>query len=204
MALDHRPDQETEGRRFVEILHYAQTMCGSAAGERASLRELAAALQVSDSIVNRYRQGSVHFGNLKAETVRRLAEVCRLQPGTLYVWIRQGRAAAETYERKVTSGMAAPDPSPLELAERLLAHLRTICAKDPGPPQLDYDALAAAIELAESSGGPYFHRLVAVLQVEPVLERVRQREPLSDDDWTALRQLLAADDPQFQQRFYAA
>lgn len=204
MTAQHQLGVESDQTRFTEIISFAQTMCGAEAGERASLTELAAELRVSPSIVNRYRSGAVHFGNLKAETVRRLAEVCRVQPGTLYVWMRDGRAAAEVYERQVSTGMRTEEPSALALAEMLVEQLRQQQPLHQAEPELRYDMLQAVIEEAAADGGSFWQRLVTLLKAEPVLERVQQHEELSDDDWTTLRQLLATDDPAFIQRFYAA
>lgn len=194
----------TSGDRLPEIVDYALRLCGSEAGVRTSQRELARRIGLSPGIVGRYAAGEVAFTGLKASTVQQLAEVMHLHVGTLYVWHRQGREAAMDYEHRLSSGSSIAALRPLALAELLVDKLRqqAVLDEQPPEPQVDWPALQATIDGQRQQSVALFERLVELLDAEPVLSRVAQRQPLGDEDWVLLRRLLDADATDFPERFW--
>lgn len=197
--------QPTPGDRLPEIVDYALRVCGSEAGVRTSQRELARHLLVAPGMVGRYASGQVSFDHLKASTVYLLAQAARLHVGTLFVWNREGQEAAMDYEHRLSNGTdSSAGLRPLELAELLVSKLRQqalLQEQAAATPQMDWAGLDALIAQQQQPSPELFERLVAALGAQDALDAVAQRQELSDQHWTLLRQLLAVEDTAFRQRF---
>ncbi len=195
-------NQELRDARFAEIVRYAQTALGGKASNRASQRELAEALGIAPTMVTRYLSSNCDWRNLKATTIEALAKAARLEVGTLFVWIADGREAAMVYERRMSSKPRAFQPVDLarELASMLEAWEVDPEKQDPAPEGPDYDAIQQQLQQLQ---GPAFDRLVEVFDAAAAIGAVEQRLPLADEHWCVLSRLLNADPAAFRQQFAA-
>jgi transcriptional regulator with XRE-family HTH domain len=195
-------NQELRDARFAEIVRYAQTALGGNGSNRASQRELAEALGIAPTMVTRYLSSNCDWRNLKATTIEALAKAARLEVGTLFVWIADGRDAAMVYERRMSSKPRAFHPVDLarELASMLEASEADSEKQYPAPVGPDYEAIQQQLQQLQ---GPAFDRLVEVFDAAAALQAVEQQLPLEDEHWLALARLLNADPAVFRQQFAA-
>lgn len=186
-------------------MDYALRVCGSEAGVRTSQRELSRRLLVAPGMIGRYLAGQASFDALRASTIYLLAQAARLHVGTLFVWNREGQEAAMDYEYRLSNGTdSSAGLRPLELAELLVSKLRQqalLQEQAAATPQMDWAGLDALIAQQQQPSPELFERLVAALGAQEALDAVAQRQELSDQHWTLLRQLLAVEDTAFRQRF---
>jgi hypothetical protein len=194
---------EQRSVRLAEIVRYAQTVMGGGRG-RASQRDLAAALEIAPTMTSRYLAGNADFHNLRAVTIERLAAAAQLEPGALFVWMREGRQAAMAYQQLMQQSPVAFEP--IDLARQLVAMLEDDGRSAVDPQQLlepaaDYGALSRDIADQRAVAPALFDRLAQMLNAIPVIERVSAEAPLSDQDWLTLQELLDAPAAQLQQRY---
>ncbi|MCE2838628.1 MAG: helix-turn-helix transcriptional regulator [Cyanobium sp. 49614_E6] len=193
---------ELQAARLAEIVRYAQRVLGGS-GAKASQRDLAAALGIAPTMVGRYLTNT-DFRNLRAVTIERLAAVTQLEPGALFVWIRDGREAAIAYQQ-----LMQQEPvvfAPVDLARRLVSLLEESDAESAvhsvqREPEPDYRALQHDINDQRAVAPAMFDRLAAMLGAEQVLERIENAAPLEEGDWLKLQQLLDLPALQLQQRY---
>lgn len=201
--MDSREEvSEDRSIRFAEIVRYAQKVMGGGRG-RASQRDLAAALEIAPTMTSRYLAGNADFHNLRAVTIERLAAVAQLEPGALFVWMRQGRQAAMAYQQLMQQSPVAFEP--VDLARQLVAMLEEDVSAVV-PPQLveptaDYEGLARDIADLRAVAPALFDRLAQMLQGAPVLERIEAAEPLSEADWLTLQELMDAPAAELRLRY---
>ncbi len=195
-------NQELRDARFAEIVRYAQTVLGGNGSNRASQRALAEALPVAPTMVTRYLSSNCDWHGLRAATIEALAKAARLEVGTLFVWIAEGRDAAMVYERRMSTKPRAFHPVDLarELASMLEAWEADLEKQNPAPEGPDYDAIQQQLQQLQ---GPAFDRLVQVFDAAGALDAVEQQLPLEDEHWLALARLLNADPAAFRQQFAA-
>jgi len=193
LLADGRAQQDS---RFAEIVRYAQTVLGGQASGRASQRELAEALGVAPTMVTRYVSSNCDWRGLKASTLEALAKAARLEVGTLFVWIHEGRDAAMAYERRMSAEPKAFRP--VDLARELTAMLESQerVKEEPAPDGPDYEAILNQLQPLQ---GPAFDRLVELFDATAAVAAAQQQQPLSDDDWLKLARLIDADPVKFRQ-----
>jgi transcriptional regulator with XRE-family HTH domain len=194
--------RELEDTRFAEIVRYAQTVLGGQASGRASQRDLANALGIAPTMVTRYKSRNCDWRGLRASTIEALAKAARLEVGTVFVWLHEGREAAMAYERRMSAEPRAFRP--VDLARELTAMLEQ--QDDEAGPDvtepagLDYAAIAALLRPLQ---GPAFERLVEVLEATTAVNAIAECMPLEDEDWLKLARLLSEDPAAFRQRYSA-
>jgi transcriptional regulator with XRE-family HTH domain len=191
---------EMQTARFAEIVRYAQRVLGGS-GTKASQRDLAAALGIAPTMTGRYLTGNVDFRNLRAITIEKLAAATQLEPGALFVWIRDGREAAMAYQQMMQQEPVAFEA--VDLARKLVTLLEDSDPPRPGQlvPEPDYRALQHDIQDQREVAPAMFDRLVAMVGAASVLEGVAVAAPLEEGDWLKLQQLLDLPAAQLQQRY---
>ena len=194
---DKRAEQDA---RFAEIVGYAQVVLGGQASGRASQRELAEYLNVAPTMVTRYKAGNCDWLGLKASTLESLARAARLEVGTLFVWINEGREAAMAYEQRMSAEPKAFRP--VDLARELTAMLerqdRNAIKEEPAPSGPDYEGITSQLQ---QLAGPAFDRLVLLFDATNAVAAAIEQQPLSDDDWLKLARLVDDDPAAFRQRY---
>ncbi len=201
-------ESRRRAERFAEVIDYALQVFGSSSGvSLGAQRRLGEAMGVSSTMLTRYRgKDGVDFDNLKCATVRQLARAVGLSPGTIFIWIDEGRDAAMQHQRLLSAGRPIAF-SPFELLKELEASLRCTMTEQsaisPKPPQLAAAELAAAIEEHRSSSPALFDRLSRVLALDPLLADLPQRTAISDQEWQQLAELLDSTEEELQQQFMA-
>jgi len=183
-------DDQTTYRRFAEICQYAQRALGGDGSRLVTQRELAESLGCAPTMVTRYLHSGADFFSLKSRTIVALARACRLEPGTLFVWIEHGREKAMEYQRCLG---ASPMASSLDLAEELLSRMREEAKAKVATNGPDYDGLIAFINQERQQGGLFFTRLTESLNAEHALAAALESQLLTDEDWEVLARLLDAD-----------
>lgn len=198
MLADERTQQDN---RFAEIVSYAQVVLGGQASGRASQRELAEVLGVAATMVTRYKAGNCDWRGLKASTLEALAKAARLEVGTLFVWINEGRDAAMAYQRRMSAEPRAFRP--VDLARELTAMLESQeqIKQEPAPEGPDYAGIQNQLQPLQ---GPAFDRLVALFDATAAVAAAMEQQPLSDDDWLKLARLVDADPARFRQLYQSA
>lgn len=193
-------EQEVREQRLAEIVRYAQQRLGSGASQRASQRALSERLSCAPTMIGRYLTGNVVFGNMRAETVRALAEAAELDVGTLFVWIERGRDAAMAHEQHLRGEPVAFQP--VDLARRLVTLLEAspAAAVEQDPPQVDVQGLMTLLEETRRESSRLFDRMVRALNAEAMLQRLAIGEP-EEDDWRLLGALLEQSPQKLRQRF---
>jgi transcriptional regulator with XRE-family HTH domain len=194
-------DADERTLRFAEIVRYAQKVLGGASG-RASQRDLAAALGLAPTMVGRYLSANADFHHLRAITIERLAAAAQLEPGALFVWIREGRSAAMAYQQLMQQQPVAFEP--IDLARQLVAMLDSGDPAVPAgavEPMKDYGALQQDIADQRAVAPAMFDRLVAMADAAATLEKVNGSAALLHSDWLKLQQLLDAPAPELMQRY---
>lgn len=200
--MDREDAAALAATRFGEIINYALRHLGGADGP-ASQRELAARIGVAGTMVGRYRGAAADFEGLRAVTVERLAAACDLEVGTLFTWIREGRAAAMAYQQRISSDPVAFEP--IDLARQLVQLLEprpnTTAALPAPDPQPDWDALRRDLRDARAVAPSLFDRLVLISDAAPALEKVEAAAELDEQDWIRLQPLLDAEAAALQERY---
>jgi transcriptional regulator with XRE-family HTH domain len=194
-------DADERTLRFAEIVRYAQKVLGGASG-RASQRDLAAALGLAPTMVGRYLSANADFHHLRAITIERLAAAAQLEPGALFVWIREGRSAAMAYQQLMQQQPVAFEP--IDLARQLVAMLDSGDPAVPAgavEPMEDYGALQQDIADQRAVAPAMFDRLVAMADAAATVEKVNGSAALLHSDWLKLQQLLDAPALELMQRY---
>jgi transcriptional regulator with XRE-family HTH domain len=189
---------------FADLLRYARLVLGKS-GKLATKRELADAMSVAATMVGRYETGEFDFYGLRIVTIQKLAEVTGLDISTVVLWAEQGRDIALAHQESLSREPTAF--SALDYLRKAVTLLEQQEMEEPAaalePP--NYELLL--LDLKERRGpegqpmASMFDSLVELLNARPVLERIEQRKPLLDADWSALRQLLPGEPAQLQQRY---
>lgn len=195
------PTQEAIERslHFREVIDYALKRLGD--GHRLAVnRDLSNLLDVSTSMVTRYRSGMDPY-TVAGGVLLRLARAAGLGVDALFIWLEQGSKAAFAFERERSHLPRAF--SELDLARELVAMLERnpalgLLSDRPGP---DYGRLER--ELAQQrQANPAFERLAQALpQGAEALEAVRQREELKPAQWEALAIMLNDGESEFAARY---
>lgn len=186
-------------RHFKEVVQYAMERV-STGGQRASQRQLAERLMCAPGMIRRYLDQETSVEGLKYITLHMLAKACRLDAGSLFVWIEQGRDAAMEHEASLAGTM--PPFSALDLAHRLVDLLsedddgRGGQGKD-DPPGPDLESLRQRVAVMEVESGALFPRMVRLTQAEEALQCLADPSvapgDLRAEDWSALGRLLEAE-----------
>jgi hypothetical protein len=193
--------------RFAELINYALRRLGAERGAvLGAQNELAASLNISSTMLHRYKTGGADFDALKARTVAQLAKVIDFDITSVYVWVESGREAALAHQRLLSQRPVAF--SALELARELVRLLeRYGSALDeptaPAPPQLQCQALMEFIRQKREPAPELFDELAAILSLTPVLEAVEAggEQELSDAQWEGLAKLLGRPASTLQEQF---
>lgn len=185
---------------FQELLHYCRERLG---GSRlASQRELADALEVAPTMAGRYIAGGTDFYHLRATTVANLAAAAGLDVGSVYLWVERGRRAAAAHQERLSRKPLRF--SALDYIKEAAALLESGSPDAvPAPPPPDYSGLQQALAERRGPEGDartsLFDTLVQHVDAEAVLQRIAQRQPLSDEDWLKLQMLLSVPAAELQQ-----
>ena len=202
MNVSTQAASELQGMRLAEIVRYAQKQLGGDASQRASQRALSEKLGIAPTMIGRYLTNNVCFNNIRAETVRALADAAGLNVGTLYTWMEHGRDAAMAYEQRLNAEPVAFEP--IDLAKQLVRILEEAppAAADAAaePPAIDSNGLMALLEEARREGPRLFDRMVRAMAAEAMLQRLAIGE-LEPDDWLVLAQLLEQTPRRLQERY---
>ena len=203
------PLRKTRDRRFADLIDYALSRLGAERGAVLGAQaELCRALGVSSTMIHRYRNSGVDFNSLKAGTVSQLAKVLGLEIGTVYLWVEEGREAALSYQRRITSKPAAF--SPVDLADELSAMLRRYgtvldSPTPPPPPQLQCHLLMDAVRQKREPAPELFDQFTTMLELQQVLQQVEGGglSDLEPEQWEAFSKLLGRSVDSLQAEFLA-
>jgi hypothetical protein len=172
--------------RFKELVEYALER-NSRGGYRISQRQLSQALRCAPGMIRRYLDLETDINGLRYSTLRAMAEVTQLNPGTIFMWIEQGREQAMAYESKAV-GSLAPF-TPLDLARQLVV---TLELERVAPSEPSTEPLLDRIEAIKATVGPVFPRLVALSGAAAALEHLEDGSLPKEEHWEPLSQLLDA------------
>ena len=191
-------NRELEGQRFAEIVIYAQEVLGSKEDRRASQRALSQTLGVAATMIGRYKSGLCDWQNLRAQTIEALAAAAQLEVGTLFIWIKDGKAAAMAYQRQASSAPRAF--APVDLARELVQMLEQAPEPDSKtkglPPEREQPKIYTEAEaLAISQMCRDGFRRIATDQMLNAKEAWEKLKPLcegmSAEEVTRFREVLA-------------
>lgn len=180
--------------RLREIVLFALERLGGRA--RISQRKLAQAMGCAPTMVTRYLTGQDPLG-LKVVTLVHLARVAGLHPGTLHVWLEDGRDLAMAHERRVSDSLDGCQP--IDLAKELVRRLEGAA---PEPPALEDEEftrrLRDAVNREEAElGGFLFTRMCELADATEAVEELRSFAgltlPLPKPYANALARLLNLD-----------
>lgn len=187
---------ERRKRHLKEVVLYAMERV-STGGQRASQRQLAERLMCAPGMIRRYLDQETSVEGLKYITLHMLARACRLDTGSLFVWIEDGRDAAMEHEASLAGTM--PPFSALDLAHRLVDLLSE---DEPGggdpardtPPGPDLEPLRQRVSLMEVESAHLFPRMVRLTEAEEAIQCLSDPSvtplDLRSEDWSALARLL--------------
>jgi len=189
---------------FREVIEYALERV-STGGQRASQRQLAERIMCAPGMIRRYLDKETSVEGLKFLTLYSLSKACRLDPGTLFIWIEEGREAAMLHEAAL--GGTIPPFGALDLARQLVRILeqddrggQDAAGDGPAPPSLD--PVRLRLSALEHDVGPLYQRMVRLTQAEAVIELVETGgtlpSSLAAEDWAALGRLLEMEPDQLQ------
>lgn len=203
------PLRQVRDARFAELVNHALTRMGAERGAVIGAQnELAKALNVSSTMLHRYKTGGVDFDALKARTVAQLAKVLDMDVGAVYLWIEQGKDAAIAYQRRLTGRPIAF--SPVDLSQELTAMLQRYGTGLDAPvplqrPVLQCEALLAAMEAKREPAPELFDQFLDMLQLSPLLEQVRGGllEDLEYHHWQALARVLGGTPESLMEQYLA-
>jgi hypothetical protein len=150
-------------------------------------------------MIRRYLDKETSVEGLKFLTLYSLSKACRLDPGTLFFWIEEGREAAMLHEAALHG--TVPPFGALDLARRLVDILEEqeggggeSVANDSGPPPPNLDGIRHRLASLEEEVGQLFGRMVRLTDAADVVDRVQTGlnapDELSAKDWEALAALL--------------
>lgn len=191
-------------RHFREVVEYALERV-STGGQRASQRQLAERIMCAPGMIRRYLDMETSVEGLKFLTLYSLSKACRLDPGTLFIWIEEGREPAMLHEAALSGTI--PPFGALDLARQLVRILEQddrggeeAAGDGPAPPSLDPVRLRLAA--LENEVGALFERMVRLTEAEQAIEVVAasgsQPSSLADEDWVALGRLLEMEPDQLK------
>lgn len=193
--------------RLVEVVDYALSVLGAESGSVVGVqRRLAEILDVSSTMIHRYRNGMVDFGNLRGCTIEQLARAANIHVGALYDWINLGRAVGMETQRRLVGRPVGF--SPLDLVrelEQMLSTYRTALDPADAVPEvcLQYDAILAALDERRAAAPSLFNSLAKAIDAVPLLERLDNRSAtsLEEHEWGLLGQLLDEEPADLIDRF---
>ena len=195
------PHAVLRSARLAEVISCALDVLGAEAGTTlGAQRRLGEAMSLSSTMIHRYKMGLVDFDNLRGSTIRQLALAARLDPGTVFCWIDQGRDAALDHQRRISQRPTAFTPCDLV---RELQHM--LCQGGPlaleRTPALDAAALQQALADQRDASPALFDRLAAALQIQPLLDELPDRLALDEPEWQQISQLLGPSAHELQQQY---
>jgi hypothetical protein len=186
-------------RHFKQLIEYAMERV-SVGGQRASQRQLAEKLMLAPGMIRRYLDMETSVEGLKFTTLSQLSRACRLNVGTVFLWIEEGREKA--MEHEMSLGGSAPPFGALDLARRLVEILEG--RDDPGgggrglgpdvPPPPDLTPLRQRTTVFTEEAGDLVGRMVRMVGAEAAMAKLEDPELAPDaldaGDWQALAALL--------------
>lgn len=183
---------------FREVIDYALKRLGD--GHRLAVnRDLSALLDVSVSMVTRYRNGMDPY-TVGGGVLARLAQAAGISVDGLFIWLQDGSTAAFAFERSRSDVPRAF--SELDLARELVAMLERNPAvgvnADRSVP--NYELLERRLQACRSAN-PAFDRLAQALPDGlDALDAVQQRADITPQHWEALAIMLSDAEPDFELR----
>lgn len=186
LAPETTGPRELRAQRFADLIRYAQKVLGRGSGEKASQRELADHIRVAGTMVTRYLSGSVDWYNCRTHTAALIAAAAELHVGTVYVWIEEGREMAFRHEALIRSRPAAFRP--LDLARELVVMLQQESTDD--EPVLDYSVVKQKLAAVEAESPRLYGSFVHRIGAEGALAKIEFGQPLSDEEWQKINELL--------------
>lgn len=188
----------TRSAHFREVIDYALKRLGD--GHRLAVnRDLSALLDVSVSMVTRYRSGMDPY-TVGGGVLARLAQAAGISLDGLFIWLQDGAAAAFAFERSRSDVPRAF--SELDLARELVAMLeRNPAVGIAADRQLpNYELLEQRLQACRSAN-PAFDRLAQALPDGlDALEAVQQRAEITPQQWEALAIMFSDAEPEFELR----
>jgi hypothetical protein len=190
------PVSESRKRHFKEVIEYAMERV-STGGHRASQRQLAERIMCAPGMIRRYLDMQTSVEGLKFVTLLSIAKACRLDPGTLFVWIEQGRQSALLHEAALHG--TVPPFGALDLAKRLVEILEDGPGGDGGgdgggPPKPGLAPVRQQLRVLEQEVGALMAKMVRLTEAEDALRLVMAEdtapEMLNEGHWRSLSRLL--------------
>lgn len=195
---------EQRKRHFREVVEYALERV-STGGQRASQRQLAERIMCAPGMIRRYLDMETSVEGLKFLTLYSLSKACRLDPGTLFIWIEEGREPAMLHEAALSGTI--PPFGALDLARQLVRILEQddrgggdLGSDGPAPPSLD--PVRLRLSSLEHEVGALYQRMVRLTEAEAAVELVEAvgtlPSSLAAEDWAALGRLLEMEPDQLR------
>lgn len=200
-----QPLSELRKRHFREIVEYALERV-STGGSRASQRQLAERIMCAPGMIRRYLDQETSVEGLKFLTLYSLSKACRLDPGSLFLWIEEGKDAAMAHEAALNGTM--PPYGALDLAKRLVTILEEDGDDDgksdaPGTPKPSLDGIRVRLSSLEQEVGHLYGRMLRLTGAEDVVDRVLtgldSPYKLNAQDWSTLAALLEVEAAELMQ-----
>jgi hypothetical protein len=184
-------------RHFKELIEYALERI-SHGGHRASQRQLAEQLMLAPGMIRRYLDMETSVEGLKFMTLYQISRACRLDVGSVFLWIEEGREKAMDHEMAL--GGQVPPFSALDLARRLVVILEGDGGGggggggDTSGPKPDLGPLRQRVQDFAAEAGDLMCRMVRMVGAEAALAKLEDPAlaigSLETDDWQAVAALL--------------